>query len=129
VLTEALAAGGDEAKRAFDAMMDMKKIDVAAIKAGARRGLTFNSKTPLSTWRFKATGGRSLRGSLPTSACPHRREPSAIPFSELIDVAFIVKERRPRSVKRPSEAARKNRQRRAAVGNQSRNAMRNESSL
>ena len=33
VLTEALAAGGDEAKRAFDAMMDMKKIDVAAIKA------------------------------------------------------------------------------------------------
>jgi len=37
VLTEALAAGGAEAKRAFDAMMDMKKIDVAAIKA-ARRG-------------------------------------------------------------------------------------------
>ena len=37
VLTEALAAGGDEAKRAFDAMMGMKKIDVAAIKA-ARRG-------------------------------------------------------------------------------------------
>jgi predicted 3-demethylubiquinone-9 3-methyltransferase (glyoxalase superfamily) len=36
-LTEALAAGGDEAKRAFDAMMGMKKIDVAAIKA-ARRG-------------------------------------------------------------------------------------------
>jgi predicted 3-demethylubiquinone-9 3-methyltransferase (glyoxalase superfamily) len=37
VLMEALAAGGDEAKRAFDAMMDMKKIDVAAIEA-ARRG-------------------------------------------------------------------------------------------
>jgi predicted 3-demethylubiquinone-9 3-methyltransferase (glyoxalase superfamily) len=37
VLTEALAVGGDEAKRAFDAMMEMKKIDVAAIKA-ARRG-------------------------------------------------------------------------------------------
>ncbi|MFL5073973.1 MAG: VOC family protein, partial [Microvirga sp.] len=35
--TEAVAAGGDEAKRAFDAMMKMKKIDVAAIKA-ARRG-------------------------------------------------------------------------------------------
>jgi len=35
--TEALAAGGDEAKRAFEAMMRMKKIDVAAIKA-ARRG-------------------------------------------------------------------------------------------
>jgi predicted 3-demethylubiquinone-9 3-methyltransferase (glyoxalase superfamily) len=37
VLTEALAAGGDEAKRAFQAMMTMKKIDVAAIQA-ARRG-------------------------------------------------------------------------------------------
>lgn len=37
VLTDALAAGGDEARRAFAAMMDMKKIDVAAIEA-ARRG-------------------------------------------------------------------------------------------
>jgi predicted 3-demethylubiquinone-9 3-methyltransferase (glyoxalase superfamily) len=37
VLTEALAAGGNEAKRAFDATMGMKKIDIAAIKA-ARRG-------------------------------------------------------------------------------------------
>ena len=37
VLIEALACGGDEAKRAFDAMMGMKKIDVAAITA-ARRG-------------------------------------------------------------------------------------------
>ncbi len=37
VLTEAIAAGGGEAKRAFDAMMTMTKIDVAAIKA-ARRG-------------------------------------------------------------------------------------------
>jgi len=37
VLTEALAAGGDEAKRAFEAMMDMTKIDIAAIEA-ARRG-------------------------------------------------------------------------------------------
>lgn len=37
VLTEAMAVGGDEAKRAFAAMMDMKKIDVAAIEA-ARRG-------------------------------------------------------------------------------------------
>ena len=37
VLTEALAAGGNGAKRAFDAMMEMKKIDVAAIEA-ARRG-------------------------------------------------------------------------------------------
>src|SRR5882757_2227782 len=32
-LTEAITAGGDEAKRAFDAMMGMKKIDVAAISA------------------------------------------------------------------------------------------------
>lgn len=37
VLTDALAAGGSEAKRAFDAMMRMKKIDVAEI-AAARRG-------------------------------------------------------------------------------------------
>ncbi|MEE4014779.1 VOC family protein [Roseibium sp. FZY0029] len=36
-LMEALAAGGGEAKRAFGAMMGMKKIDVAAIEA-ARRG-------------------------------------------------------------------------------------------
>ncbi len=36
-LMEALAAGGGEAKRAFGAMMEMKKIDVAAIDA-ARRG-------------------------------------------------------------------------------------------
>jgi len=36
-LTEAMAAGGDEARRAFAAMMTMQKIDVAAIDA-ARRG-------------------------------------------------------------------------------------------
>ncbi len=36
-LTEAMAAGGAEAKRAFDAMMKMQKIDVAKIDA-ARRG-------------------------------------------------------------------------------------------
>ena len=36
-LTEAMAIGGGESKRAFDAMMQMKKIDVSAINA-ARRG-------------------------------------------------------------------------------------------
>ncbi len=36
-LTEALAAGGEEAARAFTAMMTMRKIDVAAIDR-ARRG-------------------------------------------------------------------------------------------
>ena len=37
VLTEAMAAGGDEAKRVFAAMMEMGKIDIATIEA-ARRG-------------------------------------------------------------------------------------------
>jgi predicted 3-demethylubiquinone-9 3-methyltransferase (glyoxalase superfamily) len=36
VLTDAMAAGGDKAKRAFDAMMTMRKIDVAAIEAAVR---------------------------------------------------------------------------------------------
>jgi predicted 3-demethylubiquinone-9 3-methyltransferase (glyoxalase superfamily) len=36
VLTEAMAAGGEVAKRAFEAMMPMKKIDVAAIKAAVQ---------------------------------------------------------------------------------------------
>ena len=36
-LTDALAVGGAEAKRTFEAMMTMKKIDIAAIEA-ARRG-------------------------------------------------------------------------------------------
>lgn len=36
-LTEGMAAGGQEAKRVFTAMMSMRKIDIAAIEA-ARRG-------------------------------------------------------------------------------------------
>lgn len=36
-LVEAMSAGGEEAKRAFEAMMTMQKIDVAAIDA-ARKG-------------------------------------------------------------------------------------------
>jgi predicted 3-demethylubiquinone-9 3-methyltransferase (glyoxalase superfamily) len=36
-LTNALAAGGDQAKRAFQAMMKMKKIDIPTLEA-ARRG-------------------------------------------------------------------------------------------
>jgi predicted 3-demethylubiquinone-9 3-methyltransferase (glyoxalase superfamily) len=36
VLTDAMAAGGDKAKRAFDAMMTMQKIDIAAIEAALR---------------------------------------------------------------------------------------------
>ena len=36
VLTDAMAQGGDVAKRAFEAMMPMTKIDVAAIEAAAK---------------------------------------------------------------------------------------------
>jgi predicted 3-demethylubiquinone-9 3-methyltransferase (glyoxalase superfamily) len=36
VLNDAMTAGGEVAKRAFDAMMPMKKIDVAAIEAAVR---------------------------------------------------------------------------------------------
>lgn len=36
VLTDALAKGGDVAKRAFEAMMQMQKIDVAKIQAAVR---------------------------------------------------------------------------------------------
>jgi predicted 3-demethylubiquinone-9 3-methyltransferase (glyoxalase superfamily) len=36
VLTDALAKGGGAGKRAFEAMMPMKKIDVAAIEAAVR---------------------------------------------------------------------------------------------
>jgi predicted 3-demethylubiquinone-9 3-methyltransferase (glyoxalase superfamily) len=42
VLTDAMAQGGDVAKRAFEAMMPMKKIDVAKIEA-ARKGEASNA--------------------------------------------------------------------------------------
>jgi predicted 3-demethylubiquinone-9 3-methyltransferase (glyoxalase superfamily) len=35
-LTDAMSAGGEKAKRAFEAMMPMKKIDVAAIEKAVR---------------------------------------------------------------------------------------------
>ncbi len=38
VLTEAMAKGGDVAKRAFEAMMEMRKIDVTKIEAAVRGG-------------------------------------------------------------------------------------------
>ena len=38
VLTDAMAKGGATAKRAFEAMMPMKKIDVAAIETAVRQG-------------------------------------------------------------------------------------------
>ena len=37
VLTDAMAAGGQKAKNAFEAMMTMRKIDVAAIEAAVKR--------------------------------------------------------------------------------------------
>ena len=37
VLTDAMAKGGETAKRAFEAMMPMKKIDLAAIEAAIRQ--------------------------------------------------------------------------------------------
>ena len=38
VLTDAMAQGGEVARRAFEAMMTMKKIDVATIEAAIREG-------------------------------------------------------------------------------------------
>jgi hypothetical protein len=57
-----MAAGGDEAKRAFDAMMGMKKIDVAAIEA-ARLTFLFGPSSILRILsRVQSSPGR---GSTP----------------------------------------------------------------
>ena len=53
-LIEAVAAGGDEAKRAFDAMMDMTKVDVAAIEAA---GAADGARWSLSRLGVKRRGG------------------------------------------------------------------------
>lgn len=45
-LTEALAAGGEEAKHAFGAMMTMKKIDINAIETARRAGRGDTPTTP-----------------------------------------------------------------------------------
>lgn len=50
VLMEAMAAGGAEAKRAFDAMMGMKKIDVAAIKAARLMIASIDADDPSATF-------------------------------------------------------------------------------
>jgi len=71
VLTEALAAGGDEAKRAFDAMMTMKKIDVAAIKAA-------RLLVPTSFWSPGLDGQAELLPSYTAeTAAIHAGEPDA----------------------------------------------------
>ena len=44
VLTDAMLRGGDAAKRAFNAMMKMRKIDVAAIEAAVNGRATSGSK-------------------------------------------------------------------------------------
>jgi predicted 3-demethylubiquinone-9 3-methyltransferase (glyoxalase superfamily) len=59
-LIEALAAGGAEAERAFAAMMEMGKIDVAKIDA-ARRGDSAVAKAPGRRKPSKQTGRRSKR--------------------------------------------------------------------
>jgi predicted 3-demethylubiquinone-9 3-methyltransferase (glyoxalase superfamily) len=46
VLTDAMAAGGAEARRAFEAMMPMKKIDIATIEAARRGTLTSSELAP-----------------------------------------------------------------------------------
>ena len=65
VLIEARATGGVEAKRAFDAMMTMRKLDVAKIEA-ARRGDNPTSGAFFSRW-MRVSGEGQPR--------PHRKAP------------------------------------------------------
>ncbi len=80
VLTEAMVAGGAEAKRAFEAMMTMKKIDVARIKDAPRVAALaspgeyrFALVTPMSP-RLVTVFGRCGSSSLSSSS---RSRPAA----------------------------------------------------
>ena len=66
VLTEALAAAGDAAKRAFDAMMGMKKIDCHRDQGRAPRLTLFGDEEPYSGHR------RELRSGTEWLATRHR---------------------------------------------------------
>ncbi len=56
VLTEAMAQGGEVAKRAFVAMMEMGKIDIAQIEAAVRGG-------KILTQKRKDTNGKKRKKS------------------------------------------------------------------
>jgi hypothetical protein len=61
-----MAGGGDQAKREFDAMMKMRKIDVAVIEA-ARRGYPidfFKSATVCWDRQSEMTESRTIRASI-----------------------------------------------------------------
>ena len=66
VLTEALAAGGEEARRAFGAMMGMKKIDVADQSGTAR--LTLYQRPSIAAVRPACTAIRPRQPPRPTSS-------------------------------------------------------------
>ena len=69
---EAVAAGGDQAKRAFDAMLDMKKIDVAAIEARTRvMSIASGGKTAVSDFPLLAFRWTGVRSALAFRAEPH----------------------------------------------------------
>ena len=61
-LTEALAAGGDEARRAFEAMMPMTKIDVAT-RPGATSGSRMRTNAPSRLEPSTIAASSSSRGT------------------------------------------------------------------